>query len=60
MPPTDEMWLRLTYWLANDPGLIPEELVGRLMERYPAMTENQAWTSIARFRNERHTIQEQK
>ena len=58
MPPTDELWIKMAYWLANNPGLISEELVELLRERFPQMNEDQAWIAVARFRNERHTRME--
>jgi hypothetical protein len=58
MPPTDEMWLKIAFWCGMNPGMISEEIVALLRERYPKMTENEAWVTVARYRNERHTLQE--
>jgi hypothetical protein len=58
MPPTDELWIRMAYWIANNPGIISEEIVELLRDRFPKMTENQAWTAVAQYRNERHSLQE--
>jgi len=58
MPPTNELWLRLAYWLANNPKLTIEELVDLLRDRFPKMTNNDAWTAVARYRNERHSLEQ--
>jgi len=56
MPPTNEIWLKLTYWLANNPHYDAKALVELLRDRFPQMTENEAWTAVAKYRNERHSI----
>lgn len=55
MPPTDELWIRMAYWIANNPGIISEEIVELLRDRFPKMTENDAWIRVAQYRNERHS-----
>lgn len=56
MPPTNELWLRLTYWIMSNPAYSAEALVKLVRNRYPQMTANQAWTAVALFRNERHSM----
>ncbi len=58
MPTTDEMWLKITFWIGMNPSIKTEEIVAILRERYPKMTENEAWITVARYRNERHSLLE--
>lgn len=59
MPPTNEMWIKMAYWLMSNPSYSPKALVDLLLDRYPKMTLNQAWTAVALYRNEHHTLENQ-
>ena len=58
MPTTDELWLKMAYWQANNPDMTRERMIELLMERYPKMTKGEAWTAVVRYRNEKHTLAE--
>jgi hypothetical protein len=46
----------LGYWIGTNPKLRADELVANLLRRFgKALTANEAWIEVARFRNQRHT-----